>query len=388
MSDVIQETATDGADERQGLPSASEMPLIAKCAGYLQAKRVSAPRKPSQFAAIGELIHLFVEVNGEGIELEKGEAWVGEKALEMREAISTQVFGERVPKVIKEDRYWLTKAGARIFSGRTDDLRYCKETGTILISDFKSLYGLYDPADSNWQLLSLAACAHEHFNQAFTVNEILVTIIQPLRSTELSPPARYGIDELAGARSEVLRLLRRANLPDAPRTPGSHCKHCPALGQCMEGQSVSFIIERKMDLAEPNMKDKVAMLDGAQLAAVKDRLPEIKAAMEAVNEEIRRRLTETPGSVPGYVLKPGNKTREIVDLNKTVKAMANYATMEDLLLICKLPMGKLADLVVPLLAAKLSITQKAAEEKLDSFLATKGHVKFNQQQERVVKEEA
>lgn len=387
MSDN-QATATAETDERQGLPSASEMPLIAKCAGYLQAKKASSPRRPNPFSDIGELVHLYVEVNGEGIELEKGPEWVGEKAIEMREAIATQVFGERIPKVVKEDRYWLTKGGARVFSGRADDLRYHKQTGTILIEDFKSLYGLYDPADSNWQLLSLAVCAHEHFNNSFTVNEILVGIIQPLRSTEIHAPVRYGIEELAGARSEVLRLLRRAQLPDAPRTPGPHCKHCPALGHCMEGQSVQLIIAARMELATTDdIAGKVSLMDGAQLAAIKDRIPEISAAVKAVNDEIKARLKKAAGSVPGYKLKAGHNVREIVDVNKTVPAMRNYASLEDILRICKLPLGKLTDLVVPLLAAKLGITKKEAGEKIDKFLADKQHVVFKQQDDRIEKDE-
>lgn len=381
-------TGKEVTDERGGLPSASNMQRIAHCAGFLQAIKDLPPSKSTHDSEIGELIHLYAEVNG-GIEIESGAEWVAEKVIEMREALSLQVFGERVPKIRKEERYWLTKSGARVFSGRADDVRYHKETGTILITDFKGLMGLHDPADANWQLLALAVCVHEAFNSSFTVNEILVALIQPMRSTELVAPVRYGIDELAGARSEVLRLLRRAQLPDAPRTPGHHCKFCPALGNCMEGQSVQFIIAAKMELTTTDdIAGKVALMDGAQLAIIKDRLPEIAAAMKAVNDEIKARLKKDPAAVPGYKLKAGNNVREIIDVNKTVPAMRNYASLEDILRICKLPLGKLTDLVVPLLAAKLGITKKEAGEKIDKFLADKGHVKFNQQDDRIEKEEA
>lgn len=297
-------------DERQSLPSASEMYRIAGCAGYLSFARQHGKTSESQDAALGTAIHEVLKNEGVGADtLPTDHArWIVSKSLELRESMAAQVFGSNPIEVLKECRFWSRNpAGDNIFSGKGDWVGIDQSNSVALVVDYKSLYGDTDAASENWQLMTLAACLEDHFNHESGTGfaTIYGAIIQP--AVNLQPElVAYSHQQVVDAGQLIRRKLREAAMPFAPRIPGNHCKFCPAAHECPEAQSTAAVIYHS------NLIDKVSALSPTEISRLLPTFPTVLKVMEKVKERAKE-LAEA-GELPGYELRDGYEVTTVTDI--------------------------------------------------------------------------
>lgn len=305
-------------DERENKPSASDMFRIVGCAGYLQLREKVGPLPPRRDhdSDLGVLTHEVLRNEGRGIEnLPTDKArWVVDEALHIRDKFVRELFGDQPVRIVKEERFWMQDTnGHRIFSSMLDFMAIDQERALALIVDYKSLYGDTDDAESNWQLLSQAACAVEQLKRdGLALKGVYATIVQPNITTSPSL-VKYGEQQLTDIGLLVRRKLRESRHKNASRTPGNHCKYCPVAGYCPEAQSMAIV------LYHTNALDRVEQMTSTEIA----RLLPVFPVVNKVMERVRARAEElaAAGELEGYVMKDGYSLTEITDIPGFYEAM-------------------------------------------------------------------
>jgi hypothetical protein len=234
----------------------------------------------------------------------------------------------------REKRLWLHHQLEPVHSGQFDVAYGTISTRRILILDGKTLFGEVSPAESNDQLRELVALAFFNYPACL---EFTVAILQPWVSQRPSV-AVYDQPE-AELSLRLLRLsLEQANDPDAPRTPGPWCLHCPAITQCEEARTQSAVT---YSLAKRIQEGQYALPTGAKGAQVLDLIAAAEPVLKALRERYKEVLLQDPHAVPGWYLREGKKVREILDIRKAYELASPSIGLEEFLAATSLKLSAL-----------------------------------------------
>jgi hypothetical protein len=298
-------------DVRENKPSASEMFRVVACQGYLNFKQEVGPiaEVESDDARLGTLVHEVLKNEGSGSDRlpDDSARWVVSQALSIRDGFIRDVFGGNPIEVIKEQRFWmLDRDGNKIFSGQVDFAAVDRTNKTLLVVDFKALYGDTDPAESNWQLISQVACMSEEMKRdGLLIKGAYGAIVQP-RIESAPPLVSFTEQQITDVGLLVRRKLRESSFVNTPRTPGQHCKFCPLSSRCPEAQAMSLV------LFNGNPIEKVAALTPEQIARMIPTFPVVMKVMDAV--KARAEQLAAAGSLPGYELTDGYNVTVVTDI--------------------------------------------------------------------------
>ncbi len=295
------------ADERHGLPSASNIERISLCPGsHRQAKglREVISAEMLQWRDSGERIHLWLECPA-FVDLPPEELEVGEACAEERDKLCRKIFpGWDIaqPRIMAEKRFWLTKGTKKRFSGRVD---FCAvsdlSTGMfrVLIIDYKTNRGDVAESIRNLQLRALAVLIAIHLK--WKVYEIHVAIVQPLIGP--SESCCYELHHLRQASLQLDYWLKESEREDAPLVPGHvQCKRCPAKISCpaaIEYQSITA--------------EDLAGITPQKLSELLDRIAVQEQVAIQAKETARVLLTQNPNAVPNWKLEPNSPARHVAN---------------------------------------------------------------------------
>ena len=315
--------------ERLDRESASGAYRRRRCAGSVNlvrelrsaGKLSSAP--PSLDAASGTRVHN--GWSGNNVSLSGREAQTLEALRRMEAELVVQWAG-RDPYVLlgREQRLWMHQGFDPVHSGQFDVAYGTLDTKRMLILDGKTLFDEVSSAESNDQLRELVALARLNFPQSV---EFTVAILQPWVAREPS----VAVYDRAEAELS-LRLLRQTIAdcadPDAPRTPGEWCRHCPAIHQCEEARSH---IGKTYRLAKRIEAGEFAIPLGEQGARILESVKTAETVLAALKNAYRQILLESPDAIPGWYMKEGKRVRQIGGVLATWELASQYMALSQFL---------------------------------------------------------
>jgi hypothetical protein len=191
-----------------------------------------------------------------------------------------------------------------LWSGQPDGLAILEGDSLAIVWDFKTGRAEVDPAESNWQLRSLAVLVAE----TFAVQSVIAAIIQPWVSPGITL-AHYSRDEIATARTICLGIVKRAMQADQPRIPTAHgCHFCKAKAICPEATA---IVPRMAALTLRDAPGEV--VDGATIARLLPHCGPAERMAAAIKARAIAMLQANPDSVPGWRLEIGTPREKIED---------------------------------------------------------------------------
>ena len=189
----------------------------------------------------------------------------------------------------------------------TADILGVQGKRTILL-DFKFGDGVVVDADENTQLLFCGAAALRSQPWAFHgATEVECIIVQPpyLKSWTTN------VERLRAFEKEIIHAIKLSKLPNPPLKIGSHCRWCTAKPICpqMNGE-IDRLTQRSLDA-----------LDDEQLGAALALADKLEGFIADARAIAQRRL-ENGMAVPGFKLVPKRATRQWVDPEATLQALA------------------------------------------------------------------
>lgn len=350
-------------DDREGLPSASELHRVIACPGYLALKaelqkQPSGGSKPKD-AQFGDAVHALM--SGELKEMDAGEraAWVAKQCEKIKNKLIREILGEEPSNVFVETRFWLS-AGTRqkIFSAQLD---YAARSDVKwLILDFKSLPGQIDPSSSNWQVLSQAVCLgdDDEMRQNLPIDTVYCAIVQPLVSVK-PEVVKFTVPDLIRAKAMIVRKLDESKTPNPPRVPGAHCKFCPCANECPEASGMALALASEFTLG-------VAHLTPEMIANIIPRFAAIEKIMKDVKD--RAKALAAQGELPGYTLKEVQGDRFLPDIQAARDLFKDWVSKEEVLSMLRLPLTKLREKFVDKYSAEKGTSKVEAGEKFDTMI--------------------
>lgn len=224
-------------DERQGLPSASNIHRLAACPGS-QRMCAGIPDKPTADSDFGNHVHEFLAGKLDPTDFSQDLTPEELDIAEACQAIEGRIVNEwRARHGIQDnaavaitrdsERLWLEIYGQKECSGVADTI-YSWECHALVI-DYKTLPGDHKDSTDNLQLRCLAVLANRRSD--YKLESVDVAIIQPLK-THNPTVCHYDQSALHQATNELVLILEVAKQPDAPLNPGDHCKYCRAASIC------------------------------------------------------------------------------------------------------------------------------------------------------------
>jgi hypothetical protein len=288
-------------DERENLPSASEIHRVIACPGYLSLKATLPPKKeaPSEIAERGNRIHAALAIQLSPNNLDDEERRIYDRCKEIEEEVVARIFTNQPVAIFeRETRYWFTRQNQKIFSGKPDVV--IRAQGQASVIDYKTGYAEVIEAAGNAQLRALALLIQGD------CQEIYAVVIQPNFKPGYSI-AKYTAADLTSARVEILTALDAAAKPDAKRIPGKHCDYCPCRGQCPEGNQAALDIF-------PDYPKAIQLYDDQALSdflVACDNIGVVKT-VKAAQDEMKRRIKER-GPIDSWTLEPSGFMQPITD---------------------------------------------------------------------------
>jgi hypothetical protein len=289
--------------DRPTCPTASELPRIYQCPGYLRTKRaLNLPRQPdSEDAASGTRCHA-AYAGDTSAKLTDDEEISVARAVRMTDTLAADL-GFTAPPIMERRLYCGTS-----FSGQPD--RIYIDGKRAFVPDAKFGRNAVEDAESNKQFRGYVALVAYNWPE---LTEIYVAPIQPW-VTSKPVPALYGIEEIGQTLAEVFGAIGKSDREDAPRIAGKHCKYCPLQGvHCAESRhyAIAPVLANGPEGITPAAV--AGTLTNENLASFLARIPQAEDVFDAIRAEAKRRLQEDPASVLGWTLKPGRITETITD---------------------------------------------------------------------------
>jgi len=305
--------------ERLDLPSAS-FTLRYHCLGAwnlinaLKVKGLIPEEETSPASQSGTEIH--AARAGEDVELDDNQEDM-RNTLERIEKKTAELLLADFTKHSTEQRLWLRKGLRPIFSGRYDYAYVDISQGVPIAAIFDDKTGReeVDPAECNFQMRDLAALWHYTYPGT---DRVYTIILQP-RITHEPSIALYDSGQL----SKSLKLLRE-NLeqiadPEAPRTPGHHCRHCPARAHCDETKNYS--IQSPRLLLERIERGEVNLPIDEKGARVLESIEVGYKVLDKLWNLYESIVTFNPDAVPGWYMSEGSDRRKITDYARARQIM-------------------------------------------------------------------
>jgi hypothetical protein len=301
--------------ERLDLASASSARRRRLCVGSenliraLRARDLLTVIPEDPDAASGTLVHKAMA--GEPVALNANQRLTLEELQRLEQMVVTDwSAGEPVFLIGREERLWLHEGWEPVMSGQYD-VAYGKDSWkSVLIIDFKTLYGEVEPAEYNDQLRELVGLYYFNHPEA---EKIRVAILAP-KLRDRCTLADYDRLEMELAKRLMRFSLAEAAAPDAPRTPGAWCTRCPAKLNCEEARR---LVGRTYDLAQLIEKGDYQLPLGEKGAAYLENIRTVRSILQKMEEAYKAKLAEAPDAIPGWRLKEGKRVRVINEPEKT-----------------------------------------------------------------------
>lgn len=176
----------------------------------------------------------------------------------------------------------------------------------------------------NTQLMIYAIGAYEFIGKFFGVDEIKITIIQPV----LGPPKSYsfGLGELSDFHKTVeAAVVRVREEPNVFVPSEKSCRWCKAKNVC------PAIAKIKNEAAALDFKD-VPKMEKDDLGMWYGKISILKLAIKAIEEETKKRLIEGQ-KIKGFRLAPGTVKREWKDPEILKKDLADAGFDEEVFMV-------------------------------------------------------
>lgn len=356
-------------DKRFGKSSASKLGIVVKCTGMLQLwnsiKGDGVEHEDTPDSSFGQGVHAAWAGNISELSLSERQQLVKKKADSIESKLVSEIFGGDETRVIAETRFKLSdpKTGEHVHSAQIDKAHY--RDGRWLVMDLKSLYGDVEPPDRNWQLLSQVCCIADDDvvrNQRGErqTNEFICAIIQPLVS--IKPElVRYSFEDIRRAKRLILQKLDEAAAPEAPRTPGIHCKYCPCATHCDVSAADLWAMEKRTNLGLTHLTPEMVAAVLPDIAPLKKRIKDFEAIAKQLASD---------GLLPGYEIRQQDGARYIQS-QESIKAihesLGDYIDVKDIRALVTLPFGELRTLAIDKIVARDRCDKVTAGKTFDEL---------------------
>ena len=290
-----------------------------------EAGKLPAELGPDPDAVSGTLIH---------------RAWCGEPnvALDARQS-DTLASLQRLERLVvtdwagkdefvllgREQRLWLHDRLEPVHSGQYDVAYGTLSTKRILIIDGKTGFRRVEPAHTNDQLRELVGLARANF---WGCQEFSVAILQPFFERSGTTIAVFDEAEAELCLRQLRFTIADCADPDAPRTPGLWCDHCPASSVCQEARSAA---SRTYELGKRIEAGELELPIGTGATRLLDAIQTARSLLELIWKRYKALLAADPQAAPGWYLKDGKKGRVITDTLGAEGIALDFMSREDFL---------------------------------------------------------
>lgn len=288
--------------------SASNLARRAACPGS-EAAESPFSEKDSEWSSEGVLLHSmwFADKNPALITPDQLELVIQAQSLARRfftEFCNARGIPEDAAYVDEKEveLMLVDEEGRDLIPGHADIIRTWPEHHAAVVVDVKFGYLEVPDAAEN---LQTAAYSVGLFQQAEeTLDAIGVAIVSPRAFGQRVTSAIYTSPQIASALAEIKRIVAACKEPKAPRHAGDWCQYCKAKVTCGEYTGQLALVQ------EVQTVDAIKTLSGDRLWQLKRAIKFANAIEDAVNDELRHRITE--GTIYGK-LKSNGSTRELFD---------------------------------------------------------------------------
>lgn len=182
--------------------------------------------------------------------------------------------------------------------GTADFVAVNKATGEIVVIDLKYGANWIVIAEKNPQLMYYILGVLCALGSKFYAKKILGIIVQPrVRSGEPIKEAYFRPSEIFVWANELINRARLTLDPDAPLTPGPHCKSCGARGRCRaqkdaadEAAQLEYEVQPLPDgaveIVKANRSLPLAILSPDELGDLYRKVPFLRQFCDAVEEAL------------------------------------------------------------------------------------------------------
>lgn len=372
------------ANERQGLPSASNLYRVEACPGsHIRIRQMAdagmSIESDSEYAESGQVTHSLL-ADAQPIRKPTGEEQ--EIADECRTLLTDSfpwVFASGDGAEWAEQRMWLRDDSfKRAFSAKLDLVAVSPDQPALVV-DYKTGWLDYLPAWNSWQITGQIAVAAEWdgFGEVDWLSRgIIGCIIAPraprgkrITQTVVMP------DQFDGARQAVLKILAAQR---QEWIPGDHCKFCPAKLACPEfkesGLSFLDLIKTppgllpSLDGIKKGTRNSLERIPCAELELILNRVDMCRWLCDAIESEARARLRINPDYFSGkWIMGAPSSVRAISDVGTTFKILNSNLgiTADQFSAICDVGIGNVEKLV----RASTGKSAKDTKEYVNQLLA-------------------
>lgn len=382
---------------RGGLPSASKMTQIAHCPMSFRLSRQELPKKSSEAAEEGTMLHRYVELFEAMQKAEDASGMISEfNALDKSLAPEQRTVAEYAVQKLVEmlNRFKNFRPEDKIFEEHTElRLELKNDFGEVVMSgkgdfcciagdrafvvDYKFGRGYVEPAEYNLQLAALAVLISEKWQ---SVKSVDVHIIQPraMEEDRKITSARYGYEDMAKARAHILMACSEAIFSKTPSSKiGYWCKFCEAKKSCPAARKA---LQEQAELAAQEFEITTDNVRGHF-----EKAKFVKELCEEIIKKCGEIVKQNPDIETGLYFAEGAKMRRIGDALKVLEWLEGKIGRElSNKELCRLISFKISDLEEFFIAEikaqnpEEKITKKTLSDVFAKELAARGLIDFQQ----------
>lgn len=359
-------------DIRLGLPSASGIDRIIHCPGSVIAERGLSDEKKLAVTQSGTDIHESMKTGDEET-LGKTEREIKEDLLKMEEYsknkwIDDGYVPEGITRVIADDsRQWIRNNKLEPLVSAQPDKVYFSRT-SMLGLNWKTGFNDPTPSELSWQ------CRTEVVVTWFNNPQIEHARwgIAASRLTSKLDTTDYDRNDYERFNREILHALWRAEQPDAPRVPGTHCRYCKAKSLCREYAVYNMIIASRVPITVGKPDDMAIIqaihnLTPAELGFFYARKSSVEVAYDAAKERLLSMPEEDLKSA-GFEKHQGSNLSKITNAALAFQRLASILTPEERVQCISIVRGRAVELYSEHVVSGKHPTQKVAKQAVDEAL--------------------
>lgn len=258
-------------------------------------------------------------------------------------------------------------------TGTPDRVHWWQQRDSALVADLKSGFAVVERAELNLQLRGYAVLVAD----ALLVKHVYVSILQPRlwSPSERITLAHYEPDDIKQARDQINAIVAATEEPDAPLHAGEEqCRFCrarltcPAFREAMALPLAAFESEEKLSKTkrEAVIAQRVKDCSDEQLERVIEACKLAAFVEEPSRDEARTRIEA--GGFTNYTLGKEWEARTITNVRRAIAmlALADVASREEILGICKIPLKELENVY----RDRTKTTWQQSRDKINRVLAS------------------
>lgn len=234
----------------------------------------------------------------------------------------------RATHVISELKVFIDQVFPGLY-GFSDFAIYNSKLRKLIILDFK--YGRTPVSASSSQLI-LYAIGAALLDLFIDVEEIELIVVQPRDFNQQVKRHNMHVSELEAHAVDLNKKALATQNPNAPRTPGLHCKYCPGKIQCPEYlHAVKNLPQPPFDISEEKLTDLLNIL--GTLDQFKKQVKEVALNFKMAGKNI-----------PQYKIVRRQTKRKVIDDKKLIAALDADPTLDNRKLYLKESLVGIGDL--------------------------------------------